>query len=302
MSTVTATPTPITCPPTSATGACGPMSLTGLTAARKWLPPKWFYDKVGSELFEDITRLPEYYPTRTERAILDQACRRDRRAAGSDTLIELGSGSSEKTRLLLDAADLGPGAGSGVVRRAGRQRGRPAIGLRRAGRDRTRRCGSARCGPTSPTSWTCCRAAAPAPSPSSAAPSATSNRPSGPRSCASLRAGLATADTLPARRRPGQVRRRPGAGLRRRRRGDRGVQPERAGRAEPPTGRRLRPHRLRARRGLGCRATSGSRCACGASAGPGGRRCPTSDSAGRRSRRGERSAPRSPPSSAAAGL
>ena len=44
--------------------------IAGLTAPRKWLPPKWFYDKIGSELFEDITRLPEYYPTRTERSIL----------------------------------------------------------------------------------------------------------------------------------------------------------------------------------------------------------------------------------------
>ena len=45
----------------------------GLTATQKWLPPKWFYDKVGSELFEDITALPEYYPTRTERGILHAA-------------------------------------------------------------------------------------------------------------------------------------------------------------------------------------------------------------------------------------
>src|SRR3982751_205274 len=77
--------------------------VAGLTAARKWLPPKWFYDKVGSELFEDITRLPEYYPTRTERSILTEHAAGIIDTAGSDTLIELGSGSSEKTRLLLDA-------------------------------------------------------------------------------------------------------------------------------------------------------------------------------------------------------
>src|SRR6187399_2236807 len=71
----------------------------GLTAPSKWLPPKWFYDKIGSELFEDITRLPEYYPTRTERAILTRHADEIVAAAGSDTLIELGSGSSEKTRL-----------------------------------------------------------------------------------------------------------------------------------------------------------------------------------------------------------
>ncbi|WBB76333.1 L-histidine N(alpha)-methyltransferase [Micromonospora sp. WMMD1128] len=75
----------------------------GLTAAPKWLPPKWFYDARGSELFEEITRLPEYYPTRAERAVL--AAHADDVAAmtGAKTLIELGSGSSDKTRLLLDA-------------------------------------------------------------------------------------------------------------------------------------------------------------------------------------------------------
>ncbi len=77
--------------------------LTGLGATPKWLPPKWFYDKVGSELFEAITRLPEYYPTRTERSILQRHATEMVELAGCDTLIELGSGSSEKTRLLLDA-------------------------------------------------------------------------------------------------------------------------------------------------------------------------------------------------------
>jgi len=75
----------------------------GLTATQKWLPPKWFYDKVGSELFEDITALPEYYPTRTERTILQQHAADIVRTAGTETLTELGSGSSDKTRLLLDA-------------------------------------------------------------------------------------------------------------------------------------------------------------------------------------------------------
>lgn len=75
----------------------------GLTAEPKELPPKWFYDERGSELFEQITRLPEYYPTRAEREIL--AARAGEIAAATDatTLVELGSGSSEKTRLLLDA-------------------------------------------------------------------------------------------------------------------------------------------------------------------------------------------------------
>jgi len=77
--------------------------LTGLTATPKTLPPKWFYDARGSDLFEQITRLPEYYPTRAEREVL--ADRADEIAAltGAHTLVELGSGSSEKTRLLLDA-------------------------------------------------------------------------------------------------------------------------------------------------------------------------------------------------------
>lgn len=75
----------------------------GLTAYPKWLPPKWFYDARGSELFEEITRLPEYYPTRAERAALGRHASRIAAVTGAKTLIELGSGSSEKTRLLLDA-------------------------------------------------------------------------------------------------------------------------------------------------------------------------------------------------------
>jgi L-histidine N-alpha-methyltransferase len=75
----------------------------GLTAHPKALPPKWFYDERGSGLFERITRLPEYYPTRAERAILDRHAPDIARATGADTLVELGAGSGEKTRLLLDA-------------------------------------------------------------------------------------------------------------------------------------------------------------------------------------------------------
>ncbi|GAA2148419.1 L-histidine N(alpha)-methyltransferase [Kitasatospora kazusensis] len=75
----------------------------GLTAYPKWLPPKWFYDARGSELFEEITRLPEYYPTRAEREILTARSREIAAITRARTLVELGSGSSEKTRLLLDA-------------------------------------------------------------------------------------------------------------------------------------------------------------------------------------------------------
>ncbi|MEI8412456.1 MULTISPECIES: L-histidine N(alpha)-methyltransferase [unclassified Kribbella] len=74
----------------------------GLTADSKWLPPKWFYDARGSELFEQITRLPEYYPTRAEREILQARAGEIASITKAHTLVELGSGSSEKTRLLLD--------------------------------------------------------------------------------------------------------------------------------------------------------------------------------------------------------
>ncbi|MEV6932264.1 L-histidine N(alpha)-methyltransferase [Dactylosporangium sp. NPDC051485] len=75
----------------------------GLTATPKWLPPKYFYDARGSALFEEITRLPEYYPTRAEREILAERAGAIARRTGAKVLVELGSGSSEKTRLLLDA-------------------------------------------------------------------------------------------------------------------------------------------------------------------------------------------------------
>ena len=78
---------------------------TGLTstAEPKSLPPKWFYDAQGSALFDKITELPEYYPTRAEREILRVNAAGIAAQTGARTLIELGSGSSDKTRLLLDA-------------------------------------------------------------------------------------------------------------------------------------------------------------------------------------------------------
>ena len=76
----------------------------GLTKPFKELSPRYLYDRRGSELFEQITRLPEYYPTRAERAILEHDAARICEAAGAPaTLIELGSGSAAKTRVLLDA-------------------------------------------------------------------------------------------------------------------------------------------------------------------------------------------------------
>ncbi len=78
-------------------------ALSGLTARQKSLPPKWFYDAQGSALFEKITELPEYYPTRAEREILQATAGQIAARTRAGTLVELGSGSSEKTRLLLDA-------------------------------------------------------------------------------------------------------------------------------------------------------------------------------------------------------
>jgi L-histidine N-alpha-methyltransferase len=76
----------------------------GLTKPFKELSPRYFYDERGSQLFEEITALPEYYPTRSERAILeDRAAEICAAAGGPTTLIELGSGSAAKTRILLDA-------------------------------------------------------------------------------------------------------------------------------------------------------------------------------------------------------
>jgi len=75
----------------------------GLTKTRKNLPPKYFYDDRGSELFEQICDLPEYYPTRTEAWILNQYANEIATITGSCELVELGSGSSTKTHYLLNA-------------------------------------------------------------------------------------------------------------------------------------------------------------------------------------------------------
>jgi L-histidine Nalpha-methyltransferase len=75
----------------------------GLTRDFKELPPKHLYDTRGAELFEQICELPEYYPTRTERAILERVAGELIAQTGASELVELGSGSATKTRLLLDA-------------------------------------------------------------------------------------------------------------------------------------------------------------------------------------------------------
>jgi L-histidine Nalpha-methyltransferase len=79
--------------------------LDGLTRPFKELPPKHFYDARGAELFDQICELPEYYPTRAERAILEQAAEELAELTGAVELVELGSGTAAKTRVLLDALD-----------------------------------------------------------------------------------------------------------------------------------------------------------------------------------------------------
>ena len=75
----------------------------GLSAPQKELPPKFFYDHRGSELFEEITRLPEYYPTRTERGLLQSWMPTLIPQLGTRALVELGAGSAEKSRIILSA-------------------------------------------------------------------------------------------------------------------------------------------------------------------------------------------------------
>ncbi|HEX9696117.1 MAG TPA: L-histidine N(alpha)-methyltransferase [Actinomycetota bacterium] len=84
----------------------------GLSAAAKTLPSKWLYDQAGCELFDRITMLPEYYPTRREREILHARAAEIASATGAATLVEIGSGTSQKTRILLDAL-----ASHGTLRR-----------------------------------------------------------------------------------------------------------------------------------------------------------------------------------------
>jgi dimethylhistidine N-methyltransferase len=80
--------------------------LAGLSAPVRAIPARWFYDRRGSELFEAITGLPEYYLTRTETALLERRCPEVARIAGAgQAVVEFGSGASVKTRILLAAAE-----------------------------------------------------------------------------------------------------------------------------------------------------------------------------------------------------
>lgn len=79
----------------------------GLWSTPPWLPPRWFYDERGSRLFDEITTLPEYYPTRAEREILEWYSPEIIRITGARGVDELGAGTSAKTRVLLDALTAG---------------------------------------------------------------------------------------------------------------------------------------------------------------------------------------------------
>src|SRR6187455_2907479 len=79
--------------------------INGLTDNPKWLSAKYFYDAAGSDLFEEITRLPEYYPTRTELGILEsRAAEMSAYIPLAAALVEFGTGSTRKARILIDAA------------------------------------------------------------------------------------------------------------------------------------------------------------------------------------------------------
>ncbi len=78
-------------------------ALKGLQGDEKSIPPVWFYDERGSRLFEEITQLPEYYPTRAERALLEEHAPAIAEISKADTLVELGAGACDKTRVLLSA-------------------------------------------------------------------------------------------------------------------------------------------------------------------------------------------------------
>src|SRR3974390_1891293 len=80
-------------------------AVTGLQGGEKSIPPVWFYDERGSRLFEEITQLPEYYPTRAERALLEQHASAIAALSKADTLVELGAGGCDKTRVLLSALE-----------------------------------------------------------------------------------------------------------------------------------------------------------------------------------------------------
>ncbi len=166
----------------------------GLGATPKTLPPKWFYDDRGSDLFDEITRLPEYYPTRTERAILDAHATDIATATRADTLVELGSGTSEKTRILLDA--LRQGRLAAALRAVRRERSHVARVRRRRSHASTRASTCTRSSATSNATSAISRATVDASSRSSAAPSATSTPTRADEFFGEIATGLSPGDAL----------------------------------------------------------------------------------------------------------
>ena len=219
----------------------------GLTATPKTLPPKYFYDARGSELFDEITRLPEYYLTRAETAILERHAADIAALSQCESLVELGSGTSAKTRLLLRALldggtlrefvpfDVDPA----VLAEASEALSAEYPGLRIAPflGDFTRDLG-----------------AIPATGRRTIAfiGSTIGNLEPAERATflAQVGAALRPGDTFLLGHRPGQGHRPAAARLRRRGRGDGRVQPQRAAGHQPRAGRRLRGRGVRARRGL----------------------------------------------------
>ena len=168
----------------------------GLTATPKQLPPKWFYDARGSELFEQITELPEYYPTRTERALL-------RAHACDDIAAALRRGHPRRAGVRLVGQDpaaarrVPPSRHAAPLRAAGRQRGGAAAGPATRWPRSTRGWRCTAWSATSPGTWTGCPAGRRGGwSPSSAAPSATCCPPSGRRSSASCASVLEPGEQL----------------------------------------------------------------------------------------------------------
>ena len=233
----------------------------GLVASPKELPPKWFYDDRGCDLFDQITRLPEYYPTEAERSILRAEADAIVEQSGADTLVELGSGTSDKTRVLLDAFAAGrPARAASARSRSARPRCGPrptSIGDEYPGvevhavvGDFERHLGQLPQGGRRMVAFL---------------GSTIGNFTPGERArfLTDLVDGLAPGRQPAARHRPGEGRRPARGGLRRRRRRHRRVQPQRAAGHEPRARRRLRRSTSSPTSPASTATRSGSRCACG---------------------------------------
>ena len=221
----------------------------GLTSAPKELPPKWFYDERGSQLFDEITRLPEYYPTRREREILDRARRRDRRSRRAPTR----SSSSARGR---------PRRRASCSTRS-RERGRCGASSRSTSARRCLREAAAAIDELHPGTRGPRRRRRlrppPRPAPDSTGAALVAflggtigNFPPDERArfLKELSRVARRRRPRPDRVRPREGRRPPRGGVQRRGRRDRRLQPQRPARDQPRARRRLRRRRVRARRVL----------------------------------------------------